>query len=413
MTSDSQRTTGMLGMFAKIPRRVRLLIYLTTPALLGIGYYIVVITAYLPEIGVKASNVGLILGAFSISMIVASIPFGILADTKGRKNMIIFALGAIPIPFLIYGLTINVTVLLLTGLLTGLIEAAFLTCWNALIADMTTLETRNAAFSLSFIVNNVAFGIGFALPAAFPFVHDLTGWTTRSIHTGTFLVFAALSVASPIMALRVLKDYREVKHERQKFVRGESMGIIIKFSSINSLIGLGAGFIIPLIPTWLFLKFAIPDTYSGPLLGISSVLMAVSAIASAKLANRYGNVNAIVLTQGSSTIFMFALAFSTNAVAAAGLYLIRAALMNMSSPVSDSYIMSIISEKERGIASAINGITWRLPNSVSTIAGGILLTQGRYDLPFFIATAFYVVAIILFYAVFKDIKPKAEAGFSM
>lgn len=407
MISDSQPTKGTLGMYAAIPRRVRALIYLTTPALLGIGYYIVVITAYLPEIGVDASYVGLILGSFGISTLVAAIPFGILADTRGRKRIVIFALAGIPIPFLIYGLTVNVTVLILASLVSGVIEAAFLTAWNAMIADMTTLETRNVAFSLSFIVSAAATGIGFAIPAAFPVLHDLTGLTTRSLHTGTFLVFAAASVISPIMGLRVLKDYRETRRERQKLIRGESMGIIVRFSSINSLIGLGAGFIIPLIPTWLLLKFGIPDTYSGPLLGVSSGLMAVSAIASAKLANRYGNVNAIVMTQGSSTIFMFALAYSNDAVVAGGLYLIRAALMNMASPVSDSYLMGIISEKERGIASAINGITWRLPNSVSTIAGGVLLDQGKYALPFFIATAFYVVSIVLFYTVFRRIKPKA------
>lgn len=393
-------------MFAQVPRRVKSLIYLTIPSIVGFGYFVVVISAYLPELGVKASYVGLILGVFSIAMIVASIPIGIIADRKGRKKIILFALSGIPVPFLIYGLTTNLTALVLTGLITGLVEAAFLTSWNALIADMTKLETRNAAFSLSFIVNNIAFGAGAALPFVFPYVRDATGWTVHSIHSGAFLAFALASITSPIMAWRLLKDYRETPHDAQKFVWGESMSTVVKFSAINSLIGLGAGFIIPLIPTWLFLEFSVPDTYSGPLLAVANVLMAVSAVASAKLAKRYGEVNTIVLTQGTSTIFMLILAFSTNAYVAASLYLVRTALMNMASPVSDSYLMSIISEKERGLASAINGIVWRLPNSVSTIVGGVLLAEGKFSLPFLLAASFYAVAITLFYAVFKDVKAK-------
>ncbi len=188
--------------------------------------------------------------------------------------------------------------------------------------------------------------------------------------------------------------------------------LLLRFSLINGFIGLGAGFIIPLIPTWLFLKFGIPDTYSGPLLAVSNVAMGLAGFASAGLAKRYGSVRAAVMTQSLSTGFMVSLAFVPNPVLAGGLYVVRAALMNMSSPILDSYLMSIINPEDRGFASAVNSIIWRLPNSISTVAGGVILAAGLYDLPFLIAASFYAVSISSFYAVFRDVRarPVAEAG---
>jgi len=397
---------SLFGTFADVPPRVRSLILLMFPSLTGLGYFIIVISGYLPELGISATYVGLILGVFSVATILSSIPLGIMADRRGKKRIILVALSGIPFMFLVYGLTTDVAAILVISVFGGIIEAGFLTGWNALIADMTTLEQRNSAFSLSFVVNNISFGIGCVIPFLFPAIEDLSGLSVRTLHSATFLFFAAVSTISPIMIMRLLKDLKETTRERQSIRKTESLGLVLKFSVIAGVFGFGAGLIIPLIPTLLFLEFAVPDTYSGPLLAIASVMMALSAVASTRLAKRYGPVNTIVLTQASSTVFMLALAFSPNAFTLGGLYLIRTALMNMAAPVQDSYLMSVISEKDRGVASAITGITWRLPNSVTTVIGGIMLAHGMFDTPFFIATAIYIAGIVLFYHFFRNVAPK-------
>ena len=98
-------------------------------------------------------------------------------------------------------------------------------------------------------------------------------------------------------------------------------------------------------------------------------------------------------------------AFVMNAFAAGGLYLVRAALMNMSAPIGDSFLMGIVAPEQRGLASAVNSIIWRLPNSVTTVLGGILMAAGYLDLPIFLATAFYLASIASFYAVFRNVRP--------
>jgi hypothetical protein len=95
---------------------------------------------------------------------------------------------------------------------------------------------------------------------------------------------------------------------------------------------------------------------------------------------------------------------------AVGFYVVRAALMNMSSPIGDSFLMGIIVPEQRGLASAVNSIIWRLPNSITTVVGGILMGLGLLDLPIFLAVGFYLVSISLFYAVFHNVRPTTRAS---
>jgi predicted MFS family arabinose efflux permease len=134
--------------------------------------------------------------------------------------------------------------------------------------------------------------------------------------------------------------------------------------------------------------------------------MAFASLISARIAFRLGPVKAITLTQGLSTIFLVLIPLMPGAALASVAYVIRAMFMNMSAPIGDSFLMGIISKEDRGLASAINNIVWRLPNSITTVFGGMLLAAGLYDLPFFITTVCYVTAIVLFYHLFKDIRPR-------
>jgi len=351
--------------------------------------------------------VGLILGSLGASLVLGAIPLGILADRVGRKPVLLAGLFLLTPILLVFGVTASVPVLLVAAILAGIAEGAFLSSWNAAIADQTTVENREAAFSLSFIVAQVALGLGFSLPVFFPAIRSATGLSSVDVHRYAMIAVAFASLLSPLAMLRLYAGNRPTPTPASEAASRKGLRPLLKFSALNALIGLGAGFIIPLVPTWLFLKYGVPDTYSGPLLGLANVTIGFAAVGSALLSRRLGPVRAIVLTQGLSTVFMVALAFSPTPLVAGGVYLVRAALMNMSSPISDAFLMGIIPPGQRGLASAVNTLFWRLPNSVSTVVGGSLLAAGNYELPFFLAAGFYVVSITGFYAVFRGVRPAA------
>jgi predicted MFS family arabinose efflux permease len=247
--------------------------------------------------------------------------------------------------------------------------------------------------------------LGLVLPVFGPTMSILLGVGTPALHSGLLFLFGCLSLVLSLALYAILRNVPETIRTGGTPWRGKSTRVLLKFSGINSLIGLGAGFIIPLIPLWLFLKFAIPDTYSGPLLALASVTIGLAAIFSPRLAAKTGSVRAVVLTQGLSLVFMVALAFEGNVLAAAAIYVVRTMLMNMSSPLMDSYLMGIVVPEQRGFASSVNSVIWRIPNSITTIAGGVILASGNFVLPFILAGVFYAVAISLFYPTFRNVKP--------
>jgi len=409
MAEADDAAKGMLRQFRAVPAGVKWLIYLSTPSTISYGYLIIAISAYFPEIGFSSGDIGILLGANGLSFAISAIPIGILADRRGKKTIFLLGLFSIPPLIFVYAMTVDMLILTIASVVAGVSEGAFMATWNALIADQTALTTRSAAFSLSFIVGNAGFGIGMAVPSVFPIVESWTGYTSEDVHTLAFVAMSLLALSSPLALVPVLRGFREEIHPPETMPtdeRREGRKLLYKFSAINSLIGLGAGFIIPLIPTWLYLKFGVTDELSGPLLTVSNVTIALAALVSPTLGNKYGLVRAIVLTQSLSTVFMLSLAFVPDAALAATLYLIRAALMNMASPLADTFLMGIIPKEERGFASALNAIVWRLPNSASTIVGGAILAADLYDVPFYLATGFYLVSIWLFFTVFRDVKPK-------
>ena len=407
-TSDSGKKGAGIG-FKSVPSRVKWLVYLTCFSSIAYGYIIIAITAYMPEAGIiSESEVGILVAVNGLVFVLSAIPIGLLADRKGRKTIFMLGMIGIPPSILIYAFTTDLSILIVANAIAGVCEGAFASTWNALIADQTTVKNRNPAFSLSFIVGNASFGIGLALPFVFPWIQGSTGLTSEEVHNYAYIAMAGLAAVSPILMWPLLKGYKEEMRPREGFIRGPSTKRLLKFSGINSLIGLGAGFIIPLIPLWLLLKFDITDVWSGPLLAVSNITIGLAAILSTRFAERSGMVKAIVVTQAVSTVFMLSLAFAPGAILAAGLYLVRAALMNMAVPLLDSFLMGIITREERGFASALNSLIWRLPNSASSFVGAWLLEKGEYETPFYIATAFYAVAIALFYREFKDVKPREE-----
>src|SRR5438046_556309 len=406
--------------FSEIPRKVRWIIYANAAGGVGFGYLMIFITAYYPQIGIGFGTIGLILGSEGASMVVCAVPLGIYSDRRGRKSPLLVASACLPPSILVFAFTTELRWLVLAAVVAGVAEGGFLATWNAIIADQTTTEQRNAAFALSFILGNVAGGLGFALPILFPGLEAWTGLDSRAVHVTVLLVTDAFGFLVPIALIVLLRNYRETLPVRGARPKGTDWKPLLKFSSLNGLIGLGAGFFIPLVTTWLYLKYGVPDTWSGPLLALSNITIGLSAVVSAALARRYGPVRAIVMATGTSTAFLLSLAFLTTGlvrkarlrrkavdvpVVAAGFYLVRAALMNMSAPIADSFLMGIVSPEQRGLASAVNSIIWRLPNSITTVFGGLLMQAGNYDLPIFLATAFYAAFVSGFYAVFRNVKP--------
>ena len=389
----------MMRFFGPVPRNALLAILGAFPLAFCLGFYQVAFTVFLPLEGISVTDLGALLTTAGLSSVLFSIPFAILSDRYGRKGIMFLGGFLTSLISIIPGITQNFLILETSAVIGGMGDAMYLATWNAYLADSTTEDARPATFSLSFMVFTIASGIGSAVPGLFPFL-------PLSLDLAHRLFFVALGILSLLTPVSVIKWVADKKREfsHSGILPRKSLGIIAKFSSANLLIGLGAGLIIPLIPTWFLLRFNATDAFSGPLLAVTYIVMGLAAGLSPRISKRFGLVGGIVLTQLLSTLFLIAMPFSPTPEAAASLYVVRSTLMNMASPLSDSFIMNLIAEDERATASSFNAVIWRLPNAASTVVGGSLLNAGNLSSPFYLCAGLYMMSVLLFYGLFRKVK---------
>jgi MFS family permease len=380
------------------------------------GYFGIFIAAYLVQSGMSAFVVGLLLAVEGTVSVLAAIPLAMRSDRKGRKGNVILGNAILAPVVLVFGLTRNIAIFAMAAAVAGIAEAMAISSWNAMIADLTEPgRSRDSAFSLFFIAGASSSSLGAALPFAFPAIEASVGLSSAAVHVNSMILLGLANFATPVILWVLLRDYHEQPRPAQGGLRLAGMRQSLKFSVCNSIIGLGAGLIIPLVATWLLLKFGVPDSYSGPYLAISGLTIAFAAVASPRLARKLGLFPAILTTQVSSTAFMISMAFIPNVYLAGGVYLVRAALMNMNQPLMDSFLMGITPPERRGLASTLNVIIWRVPNLGSTLLGGYLLSSAAYslptlglthlDLPWVLASMLYVAGAALLFTNFRNVKP--------
>lgn len=407
------RIPKILKSYACMPKEIKYLIYASIMPSVAYGLIFTDISYFLTIVqGVTAEFTGLVISAMGISTFVASIFLGIAADVYGRKKLLVMGNILASVMLVVFVLTTDPILLMTAAILEGISEAAVLTSSGALLADKADDNKRTSVFSLYGFVQSIAFGLGsFAIPSIIIF--EVVGFSNKESYILLYSLIAILSIVFTLIMLRV-NESEKLKKEGsgvRNLLPGKSKVVLLKFTITSAVLAFGAGMVVPLMAFWFNLQYGISDVISGPILALSSLLIALAILVSPYLALRFGLVKSIVLTQAVSTVFIFAIPFSPNYALAGFLYSMRALLMNMASPLSQSMIMGLVAEDERGAASGISGALWRLPNALSTFIGAWLMGIGLLAEPFLIAGVFYILSIILFWIYFRGVKmPEEKSG---
>jgi MFS family permease len=404
----------MFSGYQGLSREAKYLIFQSIFPSVAYGMFFTDISYFLTSVqGLSYSFMGIVITTIGVATFVTSVPLGMAADKYGRKKMLVLGNVIAGIVMAVFAFTTNPVALLVAAGFEGVSEAAFSASSGALLAEKAKVERRNSVFSLYGFAQSIAFGIGsLVIPGVVIF--ELFGFSNRVSHGLLYVTVAALSLTSTVILLKVKEVDRTKKEQVReidssaKYSRSESRGILAKYVLTGAIIALGAGMVVPLMTAWLRLQYGIPDVVSGPILGAVSIIIGVATLAGPPLAKKLGLVKAIVVTQAASTIFMFATPLFSSYVIASSVYTIRAFLMNMASPLSQSMIMGLVNEDERGMASGVNTALWRLPNALSTFVGAYLMSIGLLAAPFFLASMLYSLSIGLFWYYFRNTKMPEE-----
>lgn len=399
----------MWGAYRDIPSNAKLLIYLSFFPSLALSLIYTDLSYFLTVVqGLSKVFTGIVLTTMGLTVVAMSIPIGILADKYGRRKFLAIGNLLASLTLIMFALTTNQFLLIVAAVAEGTTEAAFATSGTAMITALAGDASRTPAFSLASFLQNIAYGLGgFALPLVV--VLEAFGMSDVTAHVALYIFVALMGAAVTPMLLTLPESARSAKAKSiRQFLPTKSKNVMVKWSLANVMVAFGAGLFVPLMTLWFSLMYGVPDSISGPVIGISGFLIAAVSLVAPFLAKEFGLVRAAVLSEGLSMIFMFLVPLSPTFLIAGFVYTVRSFLMNVANPMNTSLIMGLVNPDERGAAAGISSAVWRLPNSVSTTIGADMMNAGLLALPFYLATGLYVTSLGIYWLFFGKTKLPEE-----
>lgn len=164
--------------------------------MIGFGIVIPVLPVYAKsEFHLSPSQMGWLVGVFSLVQLIASPIFGKISDRIGRKPVLIISIVGTAIGFFILGIAHTAWMLFLGRIIDGISGGNIATA-QACIADVTTPEKRTKAMGLI----GATFGLGFIMGPA------LGGILGGYSHQLPFYFAAGLSVVNAVLVIAILPE---------------------------------------------------------------------------------------------------------------------------------------------------------------------------------------------------------------
>lgn len=373
---------------------------------LGFGIYRLLFNFYILSQGYAEDFLGTLITVNSLVALLGALPAGFVSDALGRKPTLLLGSGlsvASILGVVVWRSPLGfVTMNVLSGLgqsLIGVTGAPFM-------VENSGEEERSYLFSFSFGLQTTAGFMGNWLGGRLP------GWAGSTLDvsaTSTTAYAWALFLVSLIngLALIPLLGLRRQEHE------GQARPLTAPFQyardhprMLGKLIGpmlvtaLGAGLLMPFVNVFYRQVYRQSDATIGTLFAIGSLAMGLGLLSAPPIADRFGKMQFVVLSQALSIPFLFTMGFAPWFELSAFAYLVRLALMNMSNPIYQAFVMEHVEPEARATVASLTSMSWNFGWAFSPQVSGWLQVQYGFW-PLFVGTGTsYTVAIVMYYLFF-------------
>lgn len=362
----------------------------------------VIFSIYMLRIGMTPAMIGIVLGAFSLMGALGSLIVGYLADFMDRVKL--FTLLSLVSGSLILLMMIKVPVIVsVSYLLTALLNRYVVS--TAIVGEYARQRgVSEELFSLSSTFN-VAFSVAGSALASLP---SYLGWLGYDVVFAAEAMAIYLSIPMVLTAVKRLKltatSINADKLSLRDFTRLRSSWLLKRLLP-ESLIGLGAGIIIPLFSLWFYLKFHINIANLSLVYVVSNATLALGTLTAPRVARLLrGRVISVVSLQGLATGILAIMPMVYNLPVVLALFVVRNTLMNMANPLLTSLINDLTPREERGRVFGIWNMLSSIPRAIGPGIGGYLMNIGYLDTPLYLTAMLYATAVTLFYALLRDVE---------
>ena len=201
--------------------------------------------------------------------------------------------------------------------------------------------------------------------------------------------------------------------------------LFTRFLLPSLVIGLGAGLMQPFMNVYFRNVYLKPDPAIGVVFALGGLAMAVGQFAGPPLADRLGKIRTVMLTQALSIPFLITLGLGAWLVptgrAAAGVvfvvagvaYIFRLALMNLSNPVYQTFILERVPQQAQALAVSLTNLVFQVGWFIMPqVSGRLQVAYGPvgFTAVFAGVTFFYATAIGLEWLFFSaEARQEAQA----
>jgi len=377
------------------------------------GFAVIILPAYLAEIGFDPFRVGIIASAALVGTALTTLAAGFLGKHYELRKLLL----------------ITAFLMLATGVaipsfehLALLVPIVFVGTMNPQAGDMgmmvpleqavlargATDQERTPIFSYYSLSGDLATAAG-TLAAAMPDALTSFGFSKIGALKAMFYLYAALGLLSAVFYRALPAGQRE--KTRTQAALGPSRWIVYKLTALFSLDAFGGGFAVQsLVALWLFQRFGVSLSAVSIFYFCTSILNAFSYLVAARIAKRIGLVNTMVFTHIPSNLCLIIAAFVPSLPIVFAFLLIRAALSQMDVPTRTSYVMAVVTPAERPAAAGVTAAPRSLALSVGPALSGALLGTSFSGLPLVISGTLKTVYDVALLFGFRHIKPPEEQG---
>ncbi|QJD86292.1 MFS transporter [Cohnella herbarum] len=402
-------------------RNIRLFFLANMLYQIGTGMFSVLYNLYIHELGYPDAMSGKIVSMQSLATAICFIPIGLFGDRVSRRRFLV--IGALCSGIILAGRSIfeSESSLLTMAVLTGLFAAIFQVLAIPFLAENIAKADRIRIFSIysAFVLaSQVAGSLGGGVIADVMQAAGLNALLSFKI----VLLAGSLATIAAFLPLLAIRESARSRNQNTKPLdkkptvkpaaqpKGE-MSFIAKFASVQLLIGIGSGLVVPYLNLYFTNRFSTSLSAMSLLISLGQVMTIISMLIGPSLANRIGSVKAIVIFQTLSLPFLLITGFTNLLIVASVSFLFRQALMNAANPLQSAILIDRVSTKKQSLANSCMQTAFMLGwATMGPVHSYLIATYGYYwgyALTFSITGMLYVTASTLFLLLFREKRPVA------
>jgi MFS family permease len=384
-------------------------LYLLNTVVGGVVYGIfrLLFNFYALSLGYDEALVGQLLTVSSLFALLGALPASYISDNIGRKPSLL--LSNLTLSLSVMGMVLWRS---LPGFYTmnavfGLAQSLMGVTMGPFLVENSDEEERTYLFSFNAGFQTTA---GFAgnwlggrLPTWLGIVIGVSA-TSVTAYRGAIAIISGISLLG-ILPLMLLKRQRTPRQSDAASLspfhyarrNPKLLGKLVAPMLVTSL---GAGLLMPFVNIFFRVTHAQSDAAIGSLFAWGSLAMGIGFLIAPLLADRWGKMQVVVVSQSLSIPFLILLGFAPLYWISASAYLVRVALMNMSGPIYNAFVMEHAEPEVRATVASLVSMSWNFGWTFSpTLSGWIQVNYGFN--PIFLGTiSTYILAIYLYWHFF-------------